>query len=112
LSPDFLHPFSEPPLEEITELLARMGDTAEQVAQTLRSAGVRGLRGNTSFLNPIVRYLNWSIEIGGRLEVVEGTALRLQLSGEVREAPLPPAVQAFLTAFHRGDFPHLEGTRG
>jgi hypothetical protein len=86
-----------------------MGTTPDAVAATLRAAGVRGLRDSPSFLNPVVRYLNQNLNIGGRLEVGKGgTMLRLLLSGKVREVPLPLPVQIFLDGFSRGAYPDLE----
>jgi hypothetical protein len=82
------------------------------VAATLRAAGVKGLRDSTGFLNPVVRHLNRSLSIGGRLEVgASGEVLRLHVRGKVREARLPLAVQVFLDGFHRGLYPDLEGWR-
>jgi hypothetical protein len=90
-------------------MLDGMGSTPDQVAGTLRQARVQGMRDSPSFMNPVVRYLNRSLNIGGRLEVgTGGTVLRLQLGGKVREAPLPLSVQAFLDGFHRGLYPDLE----
>jgi hypothetical protein len=34
-----------------------------------------------------------------------GMVLLLQLSGQFREAPLPPSFQTFLKVFQRGDYP-------
>jgi hypothetical protein len=86
-----------------------MGTTSDDVAGTLRSAGVQGLPDSSSFLNPIVRHINRSLDVGGRLEVLaEGTVLRLQLRGKVSEVALPVAVQGFLDGFHRGMYPDLE----
>ena len=98
-------------MDSITQLLAGMGNSADAVADTLRTARVRGLRDSPSFFNPIVRYLNQTLDIGGRMEIgTSGTALRLQLMGKVSEVALPAAVQAFLDAFHRGLYPDLEAS--
>jgi len=43
---------------------AHRGHPPEEVAATLRAAGVRGLRDSTSFLDPLVRYLNRTLDIG------------------------------------------------
>jgi hypothetical protein len=97
-------------VDQIEQLLRDMGETPELVAGAIRAAGVRGLRDSTSFLNPLVRYLNRSLDIGGRLEVgASGTVLRLQRGNHVREVPLPLPVQVFLDGFHRGLYPDLEG---
>jgi hypothetical protein len=86
-----------------------MGSTPDEVAATIRAASVKGLRDSPSFLNPLVRYINRNLDVGGRLEVgAGGTVLRLQLRGKVREVALPVAVQGFLDCFHRGLYPDLE----
>ena len=49
-------------------------------------------------MNLIARFINESLNVGGKLEVgAGGTLLRLQLDGRVREVPLPVAVQGFLS---------------
>jgi hypothetical protein len=99
-------------LQEIVRALAQMGDTSEQVADDLRRENVRGLRDSTSFLNPVVRRLNSTLVIGGRLELnADGTTLRLYRGGRVLDATLPEAVRRFLAAFHRGGYPDLEVPR-
>jgi hypothetical protein len=97
-------------LEHIERAVQALGDTPEAVATTLRAAGVRGLRDSASFLNPLVRYLNRTLDIGGRLEVdAGGELLRLLQGNKVSELALPAAVQAFLDRFHAGLYPELEG---
>jgi hypothetical protein len=97
------------PLEQIERLLAAIDASPDEVAATLRRAWIRGMRGSTSFLNPIVRYLNQNLDIGGRLEVsADGTVMYLALGGRLQQARLPIAVQAFLDCFHRGLYPDLE----
>jgi hypothetical protein len=99
-------------MEQISHLLESMGSTPDEVAASLRKADVRGLRDSTAFLNPVVRYLNRSLAIGGRLEIgASGAVLRLQLRGKLQEIPLPLPVQVFLDGFHRGLYPDLEEAR-
>jgi hypothetical protein len=96
-------------MDEIIRLLAAMGGTPDEVAATLRAEGVRGLRDSPSVRNPVVRYLNRQLDIGGRLEVgTGGTVLRLFRGGRVQETPLPDAVRDFLAGFHGGRYPDLE----
>jgi hypothetical protein len=100
-------------LEQISQMLEGMGSSPDQVAGAVRRAGVCGVRDSTSFMNPVVRYLNRSLDIGGKLEVgAGGTVLRLLLDGRLREVPLPVAVQGFLDCFHRGLDPDLETREG
>ena len=56
-------------MDAISQLLGGMGSTPDQVAETLRQARVRGMRDSTSFMNPVVRHLNRTLNIGSRLEV-------------------------------------------
>ena len=96
-------------MEQITRLLAAIGASSNEVATTLRRAWIRGVRGSASFLNPIVRYLNQNLDMGGRVEVrADGTTLHFLLAGRLQQAPLPVSVQAFLDCFHRGLYPDLE----
>jgi len=96
-------------MDAISQILAGMGSTPDQVAETLLHARVQGMRDSTSLMNPVVRLLNRTLNIGGRLEVgAGGTLPRLQLEGKVKEVPLPVAVQVFLDGFHRGLYPDLE----
>jgi hypothetical protein len=100
-------------VEQIAALLERAGSTPEAVAATFRQAGVQGLRDSTSLMNPVVRYLNRTLSIGGRLEVGAGGAvLGLQLGGKVNEVALPLPVQVFPDGFHRGLYPELEAPKG
>jgi len=67
------------------------------------------MRGSTSFLNPIVRYLNQNLDIGGRLEVSVGdTTLFLLCGGYLQQMELPLAVKEFLDSFHQGRYPDLD----
>jgi hypothetical protein len=96
-------------MDQILGLLAVIGTSPDEIAATLRRAWIRGVRGSTSFLNPIVRYLNQNLDIGGRLVVsVDGTATHLLSGGQLQQVPLPIAVQAFLNCFDRGLYPDLE----
>ena len=89
--------------------LAGLGDSPEAVAAALRAAGVTGRRDSSSFQNPVVRYLNRTLVIGGRLEVgAGGQMLYLYREGSAVAFPIPDPVRDFLAAFHRGDYPDLE----
>jgi hypothetical protein len=100
-------------VQQISTLLEAMGATPEEVAATLQRVRVQGRRDSTSFLNPIVRYLNRNLNIGGKLEIgAGGKILRLHLKSQLREVTLPVAVQLFLDGFHRGQHPDLEERSG
>ena len=87
-------------MDAISQALEAMGSTPDQVAETLRQARVRGLRDSTSLMNRVVRYLNRTVNIGGRLEVgAGGTVLRLQ---PLPLCLLPLAVRPKFSEFLRG----------
>ena len=96
-------------MEPIVACLTALGDTPAAVAAALRAAGVTGRRESNSFYNPVVRYLNRTLVIGGRLEIgADGGRLYLFREGSSHSAALPPAVAGFVVEFRRGDHPELE----
>jgi hypothetical protein len=96
-------------LEEIAAVLQHTGETPQEVAAALLRAGVQGQRDSAGFLNPVVRYLNRTLDIGGRLEIpLDQPLLRLVQGGQVHALALPPAVREFLDGFHRGLYAELE----
>ena len=61
-----------PPLlvtDAIPPLLTALGATADNVASTLHADGITGRLGATSFRNPIVRYINRHLDIGGYMAI-------------------------------------------
>lgn len=98
-----------PAMEPIAASLTDLGSTPGAVAAVLRSVQVHGRRDSTSSHNPVVRYLNRTLDIGGRLEIgAAGDRLYLYREGSCHSLELPHAVREFLVAFHRGDYPDLE----
>ncbi len=95
-------------MDPIVRLLAELGSTADQVAATLQARSVRGVRGATTFDNPVVRYLYRSLDVSGLLEVRGGSELALVRQGTVFRLELPAPVREFLDAFDRGLYPTLE----
>jgi hypothetical protein len=94
-------------------MLELMGVTPDHVAATIRGAGIWGLRDSTSFMNPVVRYLNQNLDLGAKIEVgADGTTLRMLHQGQIQEMRLPAPVKGFLGRFHRGSYPELEAERG
>lgn len=91
-------------------MFGQLGDTADEVAATLKASGVRGVRFTVRFLNPIVRY--FQMQLGDHLlqiDVTNGDMLCIvRPDGSKEEWPLPPAVKDFLDAFNRGEYPELE----
>lgn len=96
-------------MDQIVALLTALGNTPEEVAASLQASGIRGFRRERSFHNPIIRYLNRHLDIGGLLEITPGTGvLRVVREGKVRETPLPTGTASFLEQFHQGLHPDLE----
>lgn len=94
--------------DRIEEAMDRMGGTPDAVAAAVRAARVVGRPESGAFENPLIRYLNRTLDIGGRMEVgSSGAALLLYREGTAMSFPLPPAVRDFLAAFHSGAYPDL-----
>ena len=73
-----------------------------------RATGVTGRRDSTCFQNILIRYLNRSVEIGGRLEVGSSCkVLFLYRDGTALSFRIPEPVRAFLAAFDSGGYPDL-----
>jgi hypothetical protein len=96
-------------MNRIARVLELLGDTPDHVAATLRGAKIQGLRDSTSFMNPLVRYINQKLDIGAKIEIgAGGTILRMFHQGNIQEMNLPVPVKEFLERFHRGAYPELE----
>ncbi len=95
-------------MDQIVSLLTALGRTADEVAAALRAQGVRGVRGATTFDNPVVRHLYRNLDVSGLLEVRANSSLVLVRQGTVFRLELPAPVREFLAAFDRGLYPHLE----
>ena len=94
---------------EFQSLLVGLGATADEINATLRADGLRARRQNTSFDNPIVRYLYRHLDIGGRLDIPLGSSvLTIAREGTWLSIPLPLPVCDFLDRFHGGQYPQLE----
>jgi hypothetical protein len=90
-------------------MLDQLGTTPDQVAATLRANGVLGVRNTVRFLNPIVRYAQSKLTNVYGIDVIQGTVMRIVFAdGSTRDEAVPDAVQQFLQAFHRGEYPDLE----
>lgn len=94
---------------EIQSLLTTLGASPDEINAALRSAGVRARRFNTTFDNPIVRYLYRHVDIGGRLDIPLGSSvLTIAREGTWLSISLPEPVRDFLDRFHDGQYPQLE----
>jgi len=92
-------------------MFTHLGHTADEIAQTLKSLGITGVRNTVRTLNPIVRYAKMHRPDAFSMDVISGRTLRIVLpTSQTIELPLSEAVLAFLDAFNRGAYPELEGT--
>jgi hypothetical protein len=95
---------------ELNGILTGAGNAAEQVAETLRTAGIRGGRNTVRFLNPLVRYCQTLLDQQDiSLDVIQADMLRIQFPDKrTAELPLTSPVKEFLGMFNSGAFPDLE----
>lgn len=100
---------------DLQHVLAELGNTSEEVAAALETAGIQGVKNTVRYLNPIVRYVQAKLRLDDfGLDLMQRDGRRvhtLQLSlpsGPSQEAELPAPVREFLEAFNRGEHPGLE----
>src|SRR3954447_18593774 len=90
-------------------MLTDLGETADQVCNSLRTLGIRGVRNTVRFLNPVVRYAHTFHTHGVAIDLILGDRLRVDHGdGRVTVVDVPPAVREFLDRFHQGKYPDLE----
>lgn len=90
-------------------MLDALGRTPDEIADSLRARGIKGVRNTARFLNPIVRYVySVTTDVYG-IDLIQADRLRIVFANkQVTEVPVPEAVLAFLDLFHRGQYPDLE----
>jgi hypothetical protein len=90
-------------------LLAQLGNTSEEVADSLKAKAIQGVRYTVRFLNPIIRYLRTEIAGTGDMDVISADRLSITLlDGRKADVPLPEAVIDFLGYFNQRAYPDLE----
>ena len=90
-------------------MLDELGRTPDEVADSLRARGIKGVRNTVRILNPIIRYATAQSPGARSIDLILVDRLRIVFaSGEVTEVPVPEAVLRFLAMFHRGAYPDLE----
>jgi hypothetical protein len=97
--------------DDLRTTLKGMGDTADEVAATVRAKGVQGVRNAVRLLNPVVRYIQNTLRNDNLdLDVTTGKTIRFKSGSIVRtqEMPIPEPVRQFMEAFNRGAYPDLE----
>jgi hypothetical protein len=95
----------------VADALRALGESADEVAESMRRLGIQGVRNTVRNLNPVVRYLaTKNLRPVSNIDLTSGQALRFvsTTTGKPRQITLPPAVIHFLEAFNRGDYPALE----
>ena len=97
-----------PRVSSTSRMLDLLGSSADEVADTLKSLSIQGVRNTARFLNPIVRFAKTQCGGAKDMDVMTGTTLRIVLPWGTQHFPLPPAVKSFLEAFNRGEYPQLE----
>ena len=90
-------------------MLEGLGQTPDEVADSLRLESIRGVRNTVRILNPIVRYVVARTPDAREVDLILGDHLRTVFAdGHRTEVAVPGAVLRFLEAFHRGQYPDLE----
>src|SRR5947209_6021158 len=95
---------------DLGSILQRLGNAADEIAVSLRAAGIKGSRNTARFLNPLVRYCQTYLHVDHyALDVMQRGVMRISLPDEAPvNVPLPMPVVEFLDAFNRGLYPDLE----
>jgi len=92
------------------EAATELGTTPAEVAASLATRGVKGVRNTVRILNPIVRFLQTRLRVDATaLDVIAGDKVRLRYGkGPSESAAVPQPVQQFIEEFNRGGYPELE----
>ena len=94
-------------------MLDELGRMPDEIADSLRARGIKGVRNTVRILNPIVRYALAQLAGVQSADLILADRLRIEFaSGETTEVPVPSAVREFLAMFHRGEYPDLEMPTG
>jgi hypothetical protein len=93
---------------QVGERLRWLGNSPEDVADRLWLAAARG-RDHSDAANPVLRFLANHLGSPAELRLPPGSPeVHLRRDGRSVRVALPPAVEAFLDRFYRGEFPELE----
>ena len=97
-------------IESVRKALVDLGQSADDVAASLRVAGVQGVRNAARYLNPVVRWVLGRTQTKPfAVDVMQGDRLSVSLAEGGRfEVAIPPVVLQFLAAFDQGAYPELE----
>jgi hypothetical protein len=95
--------------EEVSSLLNQLGETPEEIAESLADSGVTGQRYNMTDC-PLARYTNAVMAFDPQIVQVKVGIRRLIVKGPWRlrcTTPIPTPVRAFVRAFDDGTFAAL-----
>ena len=97
--------------DDLYELLAGLGSTADEIVDTLRAAGIKGLRQEAAAC-PIANWLvleanAWDVEVDG-IEV----SIRAEGSNRAVHCSPPHGVYMFVLCFDNRRYPDLEAGQG
>ncbi len=93
----------------VEAMLERAGASRDQVADAFMTCGILGVRNAVRMLNPVVRFVQKSVEPNVLLNLMNPRSLRMIFpDGTVAQANVPQAVYEFLEAFNEGRYPQLE----
>jgi hypothetical protein len=95
---------------QLSLALDALGNSAAEVAATLKAERVQGVRHTARFLNPLVVFIEATLSLPPlSAEILENGTLRIRLAdGALVEVPLSDPIKGFLEAFNRGAHPDLE----
>ncbi len=91
-------------MTKLERLLLDLGSTADEVAETLRIAGIRGQR-SRHYNCPVAKYLR--VQTGTLYAVSSEAVLQLEYQKNAEVPMLPPAVRDFVCQFDAGAFDDL-----
>jgi hypothetical protein len=95
--------------KKLSDILAQLGDSADEIAMALKAHEIQGVRNTVRFLNPIVRYVQQALSIGlFNVDLTEPETLRVALDDTNIRTGLRQPIKDFLRAFDEGAYPELE----
>jgi hypothetical protein len=95
--------------QRLGDIVAELGDSADEIAAALDRHQIWGVRNTVRFLNPIVRYVQQELGIGPfNADLTDPETIRVALDGTTIRTGLRQPIRDFLDAFNDGAYPELE----
>lgn len=92
-------------LSQLPQVLQLLGNSADEVAASLKAQGIQGIRNTARFLNPICRFVQASLTLDPLdVEILDTD----RADGSHYETPLPRPALDFLAAFDHQGYPDLK----